>query len=81
MGERCPARESRAFCRGYVSFSKENDVYLTNGYEIVFPDGNVEHYDYPYHFVHVFDGLIPFTLDKLSLSFTASTLAPENLAF
>ena len=60
-----PHEKAGPFAEEYVSFSKENDVYLTDGYEIVFPDGNVEHYGYPYHFVHVFDGLVPFTLDKL----------------
>jgi apolipoprotein N-acyltransferase len=49
----------------YVDFSQEHNVYLTDIDNIVFPDGNIEHYDAPYLFTHVFDGLVPFNLNGI----------------
>ncbi len=53
------------FADEYISFSQENDIYLTDGENIVFPDGNVDVAAFPYHFIHVFDGFVPFDLSKL----------------
>ena len=63
-----PLENVGPFADQYVSFSQENDVYLTDGDNIVFPDGSVVHYYSPYHGLvagHVFDGLVPFDPDKL----------------
>lgn len=49
----------------YVDFSEEHDVYLTDGDNVVFPDGKVEHWDTPYLFTNVFDGFVPFDLNKI----------------
>ena len=56
------------FADEYVSFSQENDVYLTDGEKVVFPDGRIEDYWAPYnglHLCHVLDGFVPFDPDKL----------------
>jgi apolipoprotein N-acyltransferase len=49
----------------YVDFSQEHDVYLTDGGSIVFPDGNIEHYNASYHFINLFDGFVPLDLNKI----------------
>jgi apolipoprotein N-acyltransferase len=49
----------------YIDFSREHDVYLTNGGSIVFPDGNIENYNTSYHFMNLFDGFVPFDLSKI----------------
>lgn len=53
------------FAEEYASFSQENDVCLTDGVNTVFPDGRVRQYAAPYHFIHLFDGLVPFDPDKI----------------
>ena len=49
----------------YVSFSEEHDVYLTDGDDVVFPEGKVEHWDAVYLFPRVFDGFVPFDPNKI----------------
>lgn len=49
----------------YASFSEEHDVYLTDGDDVVFPDGKIEHHDAVYLFPRVFDGFVPFDLNKI----------------
>ncbi len=63
-----PHTKAGPFADQYVSFSQENDVYLTDGEKVVFPDGSVEGYSAPYLGIaalHVFDGLVPFDPDKI----------------
>lgn len=49
----------------YVDFSEEHDVYLTDANSIVFPDGNIEHYNPSYHFINLFDGFVPLDLNRI----------------
>jgi apolipoprotein N-acyltransferase len=49
----------------YVDFSEKYNVYLVDAESVVSPGGKIEHYDAPYLFPHVFDGLVPFDLNKI----------------
>jgi len=49
----------------YVNFSQEHDVYLTDGDNVVFPDGKVEYHNLSYVFINLFDGFVPFDLNKI----------------
>ncbi len=60
-----PPEEDGPCADQYVDFSKEQDVYLTDGGSVVYPDGRVERYHAPYLFPHVFDGFVPFDPSKI----------------
>lgn len=60
-----PFEPAGPFARDYADFSQKHNVYLTDADNIVFPDGNIEHYDALYLFPHVFDGFVPFDLNKI----------------
>jgi len=51
--------------RDYVDFSKDNNVYLIGAEEMVYPNGEIEHFTMSYHFINLFDGFIPFDLNKI----------------
>jgi len=49
----------------YVDFSKEHDIYLMDFNSMVFPDGKIEYHNLSYHFINLFDGFVPFDLNKI----------------
>ncbi len=60
-----PFESAGPFAAEYADFSQEHDIYLTDGDNVVFPDGKVEHHDAVYLFPRVFDGFVPFDLSKI----------------
>ena len=60
-----PVETVGPFARDYVDFSKEHNVYLIGLEEIVYPNGKIEHCTMSYHFINLFDGFIPFDLNKI----------------
>jgi apolipoprotein N-acyltransferase len=49
----------------YADFSKEHDIYIMDFNSMVFPDGRIEYCSPSYHFMNLFEGLIPFDRDKI----------------
>ena len=49
----------------YADFSQDNNVYLIDSGGIICPDGNVHTFDFPFHYMHSFEGIIPFEPSKI----------------
>ena len=60
-----PFQKVGPFANEFADFCKEKDIYLTDGENIVSPDGSVRGYYMPYHYSQVTNGLVPFDLDKI----------------
>lgn len=60
-----PLQKAGPFASQFVDFCMDKDIYLTDGENIVSPDGSARGYYMPYHYSQVTNGLVPFDWDKI----------------
>jgi apolipoprotein N-acyltransferase len=60
-----PVENVGPFAAGHSEFAEENNLYLIDVQNVVYPDGLIEHYDTLYHFRNIFDGLHPIDFNKI----------------